>query len=287
MKLSDPYPFTYSCRGNIIVILLISVFVTGFLIVFEPFGLQGVREDYKIMVFGGYGLVNLLILSFNLLVLPRILPGLFNERRWSVLYQVLFLVWIVFTIGLGNFVYSKIMFGFPANGVRGILLFQFYTLVIGIFPIILITITNYNRLLKRNMARAAEMKLAFSSGEDRGIKSGSMIAITSASKNEDISINPQNFLFAGSEGNYVQFVWKNEGDIEKTLIRTTLTRAEEDLRSVSPPVVRVHRSFLVNISHISDVKGNAQGLVLQLKDSDLSVPVSRNYIPSFKALFNR
>jgi hypothetical protein len=285
VKLNDPYPYTYSVKGNIAIILLISLFVAGFLVVFEPFGLHNAEIEKKVLLLSGYGLVNLVILSLNLLLLPIILPGLFSEKRWTVLYQLLFLMWIVFSIGLGNYSYTRIVFGYPDTGVKGILLFQFYTLVIAVFPVLLITITNYNRLLKRNMAEALEMATSIEHQKE-DTKPEKVFTIQSSNKNETLSLNINHFLFAASEGNYVKVMWSDDNELQYKLIRTTLTRVSENLERDFPPLFRVHRSYIVNTDKVKRISGNAQGLLLYFEDTEVTVPVSRSFVPELRKVLN-
>ena len=48
--------------------------------------------------------------------------------------------------------------------------------------------------------------------------------------------------------------------------------------------LRCHRSFIVNIEQIKQVKGNSQGVNLMLGDGIDYVPVSRTNIPRLKEL---
>jgi len=77
MKLSDPYPYTFSISGNIIIILLISIFVGGFLAVFQPFGLSTASVPDKVLILLGYGLVNLVIFSLGIFNIGWFIIGIF------------------------------------------------------------------------------------------------------------------------------------------------------------------------------------------------------------------
>ena len=44
-------------------------------------------------------------------------------------------------------------------------------------------------------------------------------------------------------------------------------------------IIRCHRSFVVNLDHVIEVGGNAQGLKLHLNMLEDYIPVSRKYIP--------
>lgn len=81
--------------------------------------------------------------------------------------------------------------------------------------------------------------------------------------------------------NYVYIAYLDaEGRLTKTLERTTLKSILE--LSADTTIYQSHRSFLVNREAIESVRGNAQGLLLKLSDSDKPIPVSRRFIPYFR-----
>lgn len=286
MKFNDPYPYTFSWKGNIAVILIISVFVGGFLAVFQPFGLQNTAIPGKIFILLGYGLVNMVILSFDLLVVPMLLPKLFTETRWKVVHQIAFLIFIVFTIGLGNYYYSRYFFGFPPGGASGVLLFQFYTLVIAIFPITVVTILNYNRHLRRNLGLAGDMRRKVEEMPPHPERTDKIISIPVFSKDEKLEVRLSDLFYLHAEGNYIKVLSKRENKIHSTVIRSTMKTIEAELREYFPPLARTHRSYIVNIDLIEDVSGNSQGLLMDLKGLDHKVPVSRGYVERVKELLS-
>lgn len=285
MKLSDPYPYTFSISGNIIIILLISVFVGGFLAVFQPFGLSTASIPDKVLVLMGYGLVNLVILSFDLLLLPLMLPGLFTERKWKVVNQIVFLLFIIFTVGLGNYFYTRYFFGYPQGGIRGLVLFQLYTLVIGLFPITYLTILNYNRHLKRNLRLAGNMKQAISSKKQAPGSVETIVVVPSSSK-DNLEVALDNLIYLQAEGNYIKVCYKNNDQIKCDLVRSTMKTTQDSLIKYFPPLLRIHRSYIVNTSYVDDVTGNSQGLLLKLTATEEKVPVSRGYVDKVREFFS-
>ena len=284
MKFRDLYPYNYSVKANLAIIILISIFVGGFLVLFQPFGLQSSNIPGKIFVLLGYGLVNFVVLSFDLLLLPLFLPRLFSERKWKVGHQVVFLLFIVFTVGLGNYYYTRYFFNFPSGGVRGVILFQLYTLIIAIFPITVITMTNYNRHLKRNLAMAGDMNNSVEEMVQSAGKMDATVRIPMSSKDEGLNVKLSDLFFLQAEGNYIKVYRKVDGKITSTVIRSTMKMIESALKDFFPPLVRTHRSYIVNIGLVEEVRGNSQGLLLQLQGLTEKVPVSRAYARRVKDL---
>ncbi|MFC0185517.1 LytTR family transcriptional regulator DNA-binding domain-containing protein [Pseudarcicella hirudinis] len=68
-------------------------------------------------------------------------------------------------------------------------------------------------------------------------------------------------------------VYEKDGQVYKELIRSSLSRLEGQIDN--PEIVRCHRSFIVNLSKVASVSGNAQGYKLKLKGYEMLVPVAR------------
>ena len=101
--------------------------------------------------------------------------------------------------------------------------------------------------------------------------------------NEHLTLNQQDFLFATAADNYVELHYLEKGVPKKSLIRNTLTRLEEVVKS-DPKIVRSHRAFLVNLDQVRNFSGNSQGLKLELHGTPELIPVSRKMVPEIKSL---
>ena len=278
MKLSDPYPYCPDLKKSLFRALLISLFVVAFLAFFQPFELSQANSKYKILFIGGYGMVNFLVLFINTMLEHYVFPSLFKERSWKVYKEMLWIAWILFTIGLGNFLYTKLVFNFPDSYLLGFLQFQLYTLAVGIFPVIVIVILNYNKRLRTNLELAGRMDRELK--EHEKVFSGKLtnISIPAENKKDSLQVSLNDLLFLQSEGNYISIFYKNEKGISRHVLRNTLKNIEKELGSYFPPLSKTHRSYIVNLDLVEQIKGNSQGLQLFLPQLDEFIPVSRAYI---------
>ena len=76
-----PYPLNLNRWATI---LIISLFISFFLIIFQPFGLQNMKSEWKLLLIAGYGLVTFTVLILDTFIIPLIIPGFFNEEKWTV-----------------------------------------------------------------------------------------------------------------------------------------------------------------------------------------------------------
>jgi hypothetical protein len=101
--------------------------------------------------------------------------------------------------------------------------------------------------------------------------------ITLGRTKDALIIKPANILYIEASGNYVDVHFVNEnGKAVRKTIRSTIQQMEGALQAY-PGIIRCHRAYIVNVSHVEKVNSNQQGLVLILKPIDKEVPVSRTY----------
>lgn len=276
--INQPYPI-YGNKWKIII--SISLFVALFMIIFQPFGLSNNHNSDKIFIIVGYGSVTFIILIINLFFVAHILKKWFNRESWTIIKQILWLIWIIFTIGLGNYLYSSIVFSFWT--LYGFLIFQVYTLTVGIIPIVFLTIFQYNLLLSHNLKAAKDFNNSLINKED--ILEKQIICLIADNQKDKFEIEFSNLLYIESSGNYIEIFFIRDDKLKNTILRCSLKRTELQVEMYSS-IFKCHRAFLVNINKIIHVKGNAQGLRLVLKNTEIEIPVSRSLSKSLKDKMN-
>lgn len=95
-----------------------------------------------------------------------------------------------------------------------------------------------------------------------------------------MSIQLADLLYIESTDNYVTIFFNNEGKADKLLVRNTLKNLESVFDEL--PVLRCHRSFIINVNNIKVGQKTSGKFLLSLKKCDAVIPVSRKYIPQFQ-----
>ncbi|MEA3316526.1 MAG: LytTR family DNA-binding domain-containing protein [Bacteroidota bacterium] len=280
---NKPYPYGKSVSSKLKLSLIISLFVAIFLIVLQPFGLHNFKSGNKMLIISGYGLVSFVLLIINLILIPLLFKNIFNEDRWKVKSQILYLFLILFTIGLGNFFYTVIVFGFSSN-LEVFLIFQLFTLIVGGFPIIITTLLTQNKLLTRNLKEAANLNSKIHNNSFSN--NSELVTFNSDNKNENLNILLSDFLYIKSQGNYAQVYYLDNELVKSELLRITLTKMLNNLRSYTS-IFRCHRAYIVNLDKIYNIEGNSQGYKLKLENSQEIIPVSRGFLDSFNKLISK
>lgn len=276
--LKQPYPFHFRKWK---IIISISLFIGLFMLIFQPFGLSQVTGSYKSAFCLGYGVVTMITMIINIVIIQNIFKSWFNNEVWTVLKQIIWLTWIIFSIGLGNFIYTSI-FSLHWSW-QAFLYFQLFTLAVGLIPIVALTIINQNRLLTENLKSAQEfnnsLKNEQKSTEDK------LITLLSENEKDQFTTELSNLLYIESTGNYIEIYYIRENQLKNILLRSTLKRTELQLGNFAS-IIKCHRAFLVNASKIVQVKGNSQGLRLALQHTEIEIPVSRNFSKDLKDKLN-
>lgn len=276
--------------------LSFGAFVTIFLSLFPPIGLNAVPAPMLYVHTLVYGALCSVIMLGNSLFLPRTFPRAFESESWNVGKHIGFNLWMVFTVALGNVVYSVWQFHFQMS-LSTVITFLGTTLLIGLFPATVLTLLQERRLLRRNIDSASRISAHLHSLEvkevvpqqkgsppnDKAAQTPLSIPAVSpnlvfegASAKERLETPPEAIICLQSSDNYVTVVELHDGELRTTMLRMTLKSAEERTNNY-PHIMRCHKSYMVNLKFVSDVSGNAQGYKLHIPALDFPVPVSRSY----------
>lgn len=258
-------------------IVFISLFIALFMLLFQPFGLSAYKSSYKDLVLLGYGGVTFVILAINLFVVTY----LFKKwcSTWTVGKQIVWLWWIIFTIGTGNYIYSSVIFPMFV-GVKGFMMFQLLTLIIGVFPVIALTLISYNIKLSQNLKTAAQVNNLLIDKPTRP-QTEQLVVLAADNGKDKLEVELSDLIYIESVGNYIQAIYYHEKKITKMLLRGTIKRMEEETQQQAN-LVKCHRAFIVNLDYVERVKGNSQELRIVLKNVDGEIPVSRNNAQKIK-----
>lgn len=278
--LLKPYP---KLDNKWVILVLIPLIVSLFMVTFQPFGLQLLTHEHKNLLLLGYGLVSFVVLAIDMYILPLIFPGLFRESRWFVISELLYLLWIVLSIAIGNYIYSIVFSIANWHGLYGLFVFTGFTFAVALIPIFGIIIISHNILLKKNLAGAGEISRLLSERKDSENKGNSLL-LTSRNKNHSIETSVIQLVCIESEGNYVNTWCIEEGKIMERVLRNTIKNTEQELQGADG-LFRCHRAYIVNLRYVEQVEGNSQGYRIHLKYINKQIPVSRSYTRAFNQAF--
>jgi hypothetical protein len=253
------------------------------MVTFQPFGLQLFAHEQKNILLLGYGLVTFIVLFFDMYILQWIIPKLFNEEKWFILSEMVYQVWIVLSISLGNYLYSTMFHITRWRGMEGMLIFTSFTIAIAVIPIVGIIVFSHYYLLRKNLKGADELTQLIQKKENHA-KEGNRIILESENKNQSVITTSFQLLCVESQGNYVNTWCLEDGRIVHRVLRNTMKNIEDQLDGANG-LFRCHRAYIINLRYIEKAEGNSQGFQLKVRHLSKKVPVARNYTKQFNQAF--
>jgi hypothetical protein len=266
----QPYPFERQWLPSLRSAFFAGLFVSLFLFFFKPFGTQitpGAEGKY-LLVCSYFGLVTM-VMTLVVFGFCLLLPKIFDEEKWKVWKEILFNLFFVSCIGLGNLMLANFLWNVPLNG-STFWGWQIVTFSVGIFPVFFGAFLGQMKLSKKYADEAAKLHLPAVHPSF-----AAPITLIGENQNETLSLPAAQIAYFAAQDNYVQVFYFEKEVLKSRMLRTTM-RKMEDAVSNWPQFVRCHRTFMVNFDKIEKVSGSAQGYRLHLADVEETIPVSRN-----------
>lgn len=281
--LGRPYPFLYQGKTIYVLLSLIFLMTLAFNYLFEPFEVYVPEHKMPFFVICVmHALVPLLVLGLVLWVVNWI-PNV--DKKWTVGRELLLLSGSLLLVGISQFLIRDLIYDNPNNWSWG----YFYeeirnTFLVGSLFVAILVPLHFIRLQRSTAQRA---RLLPSPLKTEKIGQGpATVFVRTEVKGDDFILETTHFLYAKAERNYVEIYLRDQKEVEKVLKRISIKNLNAQLGSF-PYILRTHRSYLVNLSHMENVAGNAQGYRINLVDMQGSIPVSRNFIPLFEEKIKR
>jgi len=275
-SLNRPYPFYYDLSYNLKAILGISLGVFLFFLFFQPIELQTFEFNDMLMVITGFGGINLGIMAICLIIVPSIFPKFFHSRKWKLYKEIIFdlIIWILIAVAF-NF-YARYV------GLVSITFEVSFRIVLSsLIPVVILIIIHQFRYLTRHLQNLIDISRKAPVHPKDDLYEKAEITIVSENKSENIILDLADLVMVKSANNYIEVNYLENFLLKKKLIRTTLKNTEELLQSYDN-IVRCHRSTLLNADYVAKLSGQQGTLKLHLKDLNVEVAVSRQYLEKVK-----
>jgi len=278
MVIHRPFPLDAPSAKSFRYTFYAALCVFMILVLLQPFGINQVKNTSLVLNAALYALVTFITTSINTFLLPRLLPNVYREEKWTVGKEFLHMCWHLVPISFGNWLLTHWLYG-AALSWHNLFGFFWITFVVGIFPIWLNILLKQQRLLRKYQVGAHRLDEQLKQPEPGAqpiiTDSPTTIVFTSENGKEQFTVEPINIRYITSADNYVRIYYVKGNQSASHLLRNTLRKAEEVL-AAGPQFFRCHRAYIVNLAEVEHVSGNAQGYKLHLKDMEEAIPVSRN-----------
>jgi len=259
---NQPFNLLDVKRNRWFLIFSTGLFVIFFMNVYTPFNVVGWYKDADIPLFAtlsSFGIIGMILLVFTEFVM-RPLLGIHSFSRFT------YAIWFAFELLLLSSVMYLI---YGQKGLAGIELFEEYllafryTLLVILIPYALVLFYLYHKITAGNIDQVE-------------YTAEHLIKIRDENGKLQLAIDFDQILFIQSTDNYVTVFFTREDKVNKELVRTSLKRLEKEL--MNTPIIRCHRSYMVNFEKVTVTQKSNKGLLLELKGYTAEkITVSKNY----------
>ncbi|WP_068940319.1 LytTR family DNA-binding domain-containing protein [Chryseobacterium timonianum] len=262
-------PYSYPKSESFAEILLSSfgagITVYLFLIIFQPFGTESFHHPYKYLLLFPYTIIFGTVFFISNLYVSRL-------TDWNIGSELLKILTVLFLASILSYLYnslivSKVNLSFENYGYM-----LLYSLAVGI-PISTIYVLSRYIYLKNTHENTAQN---IASGLLENSKNSQAKTLTIQANNIEILISTESLLCIQSMENYCTLYFLENNEVKKKLLRISLANILQ--QTETDVIKKCHRSYIVNLEKVKNIKGNAQGYKLILAEIDFMIPVSRSFI---------
>lgn len=259
----------FDFRESILFSLFTALFMFLFFIIFQPFGVNNYDPNEELRESFIYGISIFSASAFVAIAINELLfRNFFNQ-----LNSFLWFIWSCFWLSLTMYLVYNWLGGWHDFGFLSFLDFTKNVSILYLIPFISLVI--YTKI--RDLNQTLNYYYHYDSKLGEGEK---ILHFKSENSNESLSLRLDALLFIRSEDNYVSVFYLINGQAKRELLRGTLKSIMEE--NIQPSLFRSHRSYIVNLYHLLQLKGNMNKMEIFLKNYKEPIPVSRKYIDGLR-----
>lgn len=261
----------YKMPSHVLFFTVVPVFYFLFVLAYNPFDISHFLDAGQ-----GRFTLNLIICSLIVLAVMALFRMLlYILRRFLDLNWALYILWCVGEVVLSG-LFMSIPLGIGWAGVytyfRTMSFCVLYTAAILVFPLSILTMAVQLQVLDQKAITAPRV-------DER-----TLLRFYDEQKRLKLVVSSEAVLYIEAEENYVHIVYLDNGRVKAFTLRSSMRALEENL--VHHGLLRCHRSFFINASHVELLRKDANGYALAQLDHDGAkpIPVSKRYYDALVAL---
>jgi hypothetical protein len=246
----------------------LALFFYFFIIFFLPFGVNNYNpnHEYTLSFFLEIFYFFVPLLVFALLNEFALRPLIFKQA--SVKRIIIWSVWTLFLLSSVVFFTYNFLGEWHDFKVSSYGTFLVQVSVVLLFPLVGTFFFFRHQSLQHQIEHILTAK-------EQSLDQNQLIQFKGQGSKDQITLSLSNFLYGKAQDNYVQLFYLENRQLKQFLIRCSISNLSEAVNS--SVIVRCHRSYLVNLIHVTAIKGANHDLTLTIQPFDSAVPVSKSY----------
>ncbi|WP_420602980.1 LytR/AlgR family response regulator transcription factor [Flagellimonas sp.] len=266
--LKQNVPYLDTSRNRLILIGFVSLFSLMFLWVYAPFNINqwGKSQIHEYILFGS-GI--LLITQFGI----RKLAKLNHFKLYGLVLFGLFEILLISYIF--HLLYQPELETFRQ---------KWDDFLTTLWQVGLVTVVPYVLILaffwvKEKVNKVTELEHQFDVSKQ---EANDMLVIKGENDKIVLAIKYEQLIYVKSAGNYLELYYLKGEKVARELVRGSLKDLQDKMNY--PTIIRIHRSYMVNMSYVASAKKTKKGYAITVKHiPDEVLAVSTGYRESFKA----
>lgn len=254
--------------NKLILIGFIGLYSAFFLSVYTPFNINQWGSNYYFR----YVLLGITIVSISQFVLRPIF-GLKTFKYYSLILWGLFEIFIMASA-------LHVLYAIPFDTTSDKIYDYLHTIwIVNLVAAVPYVLVIFYLLFREKISDFKDIeKKTF--GVDTA-KSNKLLTIKGENEKVVLAIKYHQLLYVKSAGNYLELYYLKGEKLAKELVRARLKELEKKI--IDTNVVKVHRSYMVNVRHISSLKKTKKSYELIVQHiPDIVIPVSTGFKSSFE-----
>ena len=272
----------YEKNNTVRLVLLTALFALLFINIFKPFGS---RDWYKISDFKFFIFASLIVLVGMLVVVISRMILLAYVKRNQLTY-LKYGAWVLAEILSMSMFYALFTKFIPEENANRDFLQIFYDSTLHSSLILLLPyaiLWLYFSWMDKNHQLEKMQK----SDKPVEVPKKNLIAFLDEKGEFKISVVLENLLYIDAADNYATIHYLNKSKLSHFLIRNSLKWMEENLTKETP-LVRCHRSYIVNLDKVKVLRRTKDGIFLEMDAMNTpDIPVSKTYYERVMAKFSK
>lgn len=275
--------YLYEKKNILRLIFFTAIFALLFINIFQPFGSQHWYPN--ISQFKYFFFSSLIILTGMLVVvISRWIMYAYTRKNTLTYWQ--YSGWVLGEILSMSMFYSLFAKFIPKEGLSRDFMEIFRQSTVNTSLVILLPYSILWLYFSLNEKKRMLEKLAVEEHSNESQKKP-LIAFPDEKGELKISVMLENLLYVDSADNYATIHYLNKSKLSHFLIRNSLKWMEENL-TTNTPLVRCHRSYLVNLDKVKVLRKTKDGILLELDAVNTpDIPVSKTYYDRVMAKFSQ
>jgi len=274
--------YMYEKSNTIRLVLLTALFALLFINIFKPFGS---RDWYKISDFKFFVFASLIVLVGMLVVVISRMIMLAYVKKCELTY-LKYTGWVLAEILSMSMFYALFTKFIPEENANRDFLQIYYDSILHASLILLLPyaiLWLYFSWMDKNHQLEKMQK----SDKPMEVPKKNLIAFLDEKGEFKISVVLENLLYIDSADNYATIHYLNKSKLSHFLIRNSLKWMEENLTKETP-LVRCHRSYIVNLDKVKVLRRTKDGIFLEMDAVNTpDIPVSKTYYERVMAKFSK